>query len=245
MRKARIEFICRDLWAQRAEGLHQLRIHALRHGPVAPVGEGNRKTDLPGTYRPVGVTCPSSCPALGKFCYAQGGHVGMIQRRSSDEADAAVMAAIVAITSALKRGTVARLHVSGDFAREDKVDMAYVNAISAACSELRALSGQDIVAYTYTHLHDGKWVQRLRDSGCAVRMSDSRSPNGAIIVRDREHAREVRQLEFEPAGTKLAVCPAQLGDITCRACKLCWERPDITIAFLPEGVNKAETRRSV
>jgi len=33
-------------------------------GPVVPMGDGDAKTDSPGTYRPVGPACPTTCPLL-------------------------------------------------------------------------------------------------------------------------------------------------------------------------------------
>lgn len=36
------------------------------------------------TYRPVGLTCPSTCPLLGAGCYAESGRVAIHSRRSTD-----------------------------------------------------------------------------------------------------------------------------------------------------------------
>ena len=39
-----------------------LRKAARVYGPLNPIGDGDAKTQTPGTYRPVGPTCPDSCP---------------------------------------------------------------------------------------------------------------------------------------------------------------------------------------
>jgi len=51
----------------------RMRKIARAHGPTNPVGDGDAKTGAPGTYRPVGDTCPLSCthhPENDGTCYA-------------------------------------------------------------------------------------------------------------------------------------------------------------------------------
>lgn len=42
----------------------RIRAAARACGAVNPIGDGNGKTDSPGTYRPTGPSCPTSCPFL-------------------------------------------------------------------------------------------------------------------------------------------------------------------------------------
>lgn len=208
----------------------------------APFGAGNSKTAAPSTYRPVGPTCPASCPYLGRGCYAQSGRVALAAQRADDGLDAALAAAAAAMVWAARLGTLARLHVSGDFARDGAVDTAYVTAVADVASAVRERrGGTGPVAWAYTHLPDGPWVETLRAAGVAVRLSDRLGKHGAIVVADREHARAVRT----ETGERVAVCPAQLRPMTCAECRLCWSRPDVTVAFLAHGSGAGAVRRTV
>lgn len=211
---------------------------------LGPLGDGDAKTAAPGTYRPVGPTCPATCPYLGAGCYAQGGNVRLHEqaaRSRAVERQAAVNAAGAAIAWAHRTGRIARLHVSGDCAGPDgAVDVGYVAALAATAHTFRRLVGAaGPVAWTYTHLPYGAWVEDLRAAGIAVRLSDRASSDaegpGAIVVRSREHARQ-RRAEIG----SVAVCRAQIGPVSCSECRLCWTRPDLTIAFLPEGRSTAK-----
>jgi hypothetical protein len=69
---------------------------------------------IAATYRQVGPNCPQSCPALGRWCYAMRGYVGMIQARASD-----VRRSLRAGFDALDGVKVVRHLVSGDAFRQD------------------------------------------------------------------------------------------------------------------------------
>lgn len=223
------------LWSSGRTTIAMLRAIAREAGPVAPVGGSNVKTASPGTYRAVGPTCPTTCPYLGNGCYAQGGPVAMAARRAVHPWAADVRAAEVAIVAALRAGVLARLHVSGDFASDGRVDHAYVHAIADVAARARELSGRRWVAWTYTHLPYGAWVDLLRDAGVHVRLSDRPTTEtqgpGAIVVASETEARDRGAF----------VCPAQTGRAaSCAECRACWQAPR-TVAFLAHG---ASSRRA-
>lgn len=214
---------------------HVMR-RVLRRAGVEPTpfGEGDRKTAAPGTYRPVGKTCPPACPYLGHGCYAQTHHVGRHQARATDERVAAVGAAAAAMVWAAVTGRVARLHVSGDFGSPE-VDTEYVAAVALVARTVRKLRGGDgPVAWAYTHHPLGPWATVLGEAGVSLRQSDYLGVAGAVVVADRASAQALRS-----PTTKVAVCPAQLRDVTCQDCRLCWTRHDVTIAFIAHGSGRS------
>lgn len=221
----------------------------LNHGKLSPVGADNIKTRSPSTYRKVGGkgvgTCHASCPHLvERTCYAMFGNVGMHMRRDQNDRDEALRAAAWAMVSAArsKRESIARLHVSGDFADSTtgQLDWLYIAGLVGIAEAVRETTGKKWAAWSYTHLPAGQWLEDLRHSGIAVRVSDKVGIWGAVTVEDRAHARELRS-----SRQPVAVCPAQLGDTDCASCKLCWERPDYTIAFLAHGSAKKRAARWV
>lgn len=209
---------------------------------MVPVGAGDAKTGTTGTYRPVISTCPVTCPQM-EGCYALGGNVGIHQRRATESMDAAVNAAVVAIIAARKAGLgAARLHVSGDFGRSDAEVDCYVRKLVLALIQLRKATGWGgVLAWTYTHHPRAMyWAPLLRALGVHVRESEKLGRNGAVVVSDFEPDTMRRVRAESPA--PVAKCPAQLRDTTCVECRLCWERPDVAIAFAAHGVFKRKVK---
>ena len=238
--------VVRDAWALPlgARPAQSFRAWLRREGlPFVPFGDGDEKTASPGTYRPVGLTCPRTCPYLGAGCYAQGGNVAIHERRASVDRDAAIVSAAVAMVWAARTGRVARLHVSGDVMGPDgRVDHAYVHGLADVARSVSTLrGGAGPVAWTYTHAPAGPWVELLREAGVAVRLSDRAGAWGAVVVADRSDARVKRAGMSSP----LAVCPAQLSGTTCATCRLCWARPDVTIAFVAHGIRASKVRSNL
>lgn len=225
--------LIRKLWSLGLDDINLLREVARLEGPVSPVGDANKKTNSPGTYRRVGKTCPTSCEFLESGCYAKAGRVALSHNRDQGDREAAVRSFMVGAVSALRRNKLVRVHVSGDFGSNNKVDHEYVHSISEAAEELKRLAHVPYVAWGYTHFSPGPWVELLRESGVALRLSGREGMWGATV----RSSRKLRKAgEF--------ICPAQLSEhMNCNNCRLCWERPDLTVAFLPEGV--PSTRISV
>jgi hypothetical protein len=204
-----------------------------------PFGDGDHKTGSPGSYREVGATCPPTCRYLGNGCYAEGGNVALHQRGTGDDVQAALHGAAAVLVWAGLTGRTARLHVAGDLGMQ--VDPHYVDGLCAIGREVRRLTGNAVVAWTYTHHADGPYRAALADAGIVVRLSDRVGASGAVVVESRDHARRLRAT----TGAPVAVCPAQLRDVNCAACRLCWTRLDVTIAFLSHGVAKAKVNRVI
>lgn len=220
--------------------LSKLKTLAAADGPVNPVGDGDAKTNAPGTYRPVGATCPATCAYLGNGCYAESGNVAMHQRRASADTTPALRAAAVAFVWAVRTGRLARLHVSGDFERAGKLDVAYVRGLCQLADKVNALAGRargETIAWSYTHIpvrRSARMVRVLAAHGISVRFSDHAGPRGAVVAPFTS----LPALRAKHPTVRFAKCPAQLRDTTCRDCTLCWTRPDLTMVFDPHGRGK-------
>lgn len=100
---------------------------------------GKLGDDIAATYRPVGLTCPSTCAFLGNGCYAEKGNVGIHQRKTVDDRDA--------LEKALSSGRkILRHHVSGDFFKDDELDVEYLESLIAFHRKFDWMLG-----FTYTH----------------------------------------------------------------------------------------------
>lgn len=217
---------------------------------VAPLGAGNSKTMVPSTYRPVGDTCPSTCPWLNKGCYAQHGHVSIAAKRAASAALPSVRAAALAMTVARHNKLLARLHVSGDFLEDNVVAAVYVDGLIQVAGQLRELlPGDDALAWSYTHLSQeefGEDQERLRRAGINVLWSEQRVDGGALVW-DFDRAAELRAKHPE---LRFVKCRAQLQDgVSCASCDLCYQaaKPDahMTILFDPHGVKERAMRKSL
>jgi hypothetical protein len=156
--------------------------------------------------------------------------------RASADHWPAVVGAVAAVRAAQIGGRLARLHVSGDFGANRSAVDAYCADLIDAIAPFGG-SAESPVAWTYTH-HGaaviGQWLARLRDVGIAVRRSDYSGRWGAVVVRSFGAA----DMASARAGARLPVakCRAQTAEgATCAECRLCWERPDVVIAFRPDG----------
>ena len=213
-----------------------------------PFGDGDTKTGAPSTYRRVGATCPATCPYLNG-CYATVHHVGRVQRTASDDRDDAVASALACMVWAMATDRqAARLHVSGDFGVDRDDSVRYLTELARGMDALRLAlrnAGRDIprtMAWTYTH-HEGDWVDGwvslMSRLGLHIRRSDHYGVNGAV-VHPFDDIGSARARSTAP----VAKCPAQLRDTTCAECRLCWERPEVAIAFDPHGSTASRVRRA-
>lgn len=209
-----------------------------------PVGLGNGKTDLPGTYRPVGPSCPASCPWLDEGiaqrshgwervrsalavrggCYAQRGNVAIHERRAVSEVNASVVAAFIAMVAGARTGAPTRLHVSGDFAAQDgSVDVAYIEGLCKAARFVSRKYREAFQCFTYTAFEDETFEPyrvRLARAGIVVLSSNTLQAGGTILRPSFKELRAQRALIEAQSGAKLLLCLAQLTDkaVTCREC---------------------------
>lgn len=215
--------------AGKARGIGSIRGAARKDGFVSPVGDANGKTGTATTYRKTGETCPDTCARLRDgTCFTLGGRVSMVQRRDTADRDAAIRAFVVGLAT----GRMVRVHGSGDFAMVDSrgrkvVDHAYVHGIAEVAAAYREITGRRWVAWTYTHLPGGAWVDLLRESGVAVRLSDRGGAWGSIVVADWA---DVPRDAFR--------CPEQTHGIACHACGACWNATGKAVAFKAMGARE-------
>lgn len=212
-------------------------------GKLDPCGDSNSKTDSVSTYRKVGATCPSSCRYLGNGCQAQTGNVNTHQNRASAEVKVALLTTAFAFVWSALTGGLTRLHVSGDFGQQvDATLWEYVNglcSIADTVNRLRGMPRGTPIAWTYTHMPnstpDTDWIVKLREHGILVRLSDKGGRMGALVWQHNNW----RALKETYPNSTLVPCLAQKRkDETCFSCRWCWEKPEWTIVFEPEGSRK-------
>ena len=220
----------------------QLRRIVKADGHTNPVGSANAKTATPSTYRPVGDTCPTSCPQFPRAgehtsCLALSGNVALHQKRALPLWQSSVRAAIIAMVGAARWGNPARLHVSGDFFLPDGVtlDEQYIGALSDAANIVKQHFKATWVAWTYTHATPeqfGFWRERFVEVGIALRFSGQPGDWGALVTDSKTPGAEARRLGA-------TYCPEQAAadvgkSVTCVECTLCWTRSR-SILFRPSN----------
>lgn len=244
--------------AKRPDSLFSRMRQAMRRLGIEmdPAGATASKTHLPGSYRQVGPTCPSSCPHLNKKardgevpCYAQRGHVALAQRRAGRGGVlGAIATAAAAMVAGIRWGVPARLHVSGDFGHEDAPDPAYIYGLCEAAQLIGEHYDPDRpLAFSYTHFQREAFEPYrlvLAASGIEVSTSDPRDGidvNTTAVFKTRAAFQAARRQAKASGGTKLVLCPAQTtkgwqDSIHCSDCGLCWQmrKRGIAVGFMPE-----------
>jgi hypothetical protein len=206
-----------------------------------PVGSKNRKTQIPSTNRPVGPTCPK-CSYFDAGCYAQSSWTKYHSMRSSSDLGRSLAATYIAIKDAIKQEVAARLHVSGDFyiggngKGEGQIDVEYINGIVDIATRLKTISGRETVAFTYTHIKPKEFEPyrlQLEKAGVRVLYSESKKNGGAIVAKWKD----LPKLREKHPEVTFAKCRAQLQkEVSCKDCKLCWEKKDqVCIVFKPDN----------
>lgn len=215
------------------------RAHCRALGVIPnPMGTGASKLGIGATYRPVGSTCPASCPLKGAGCYAQQGHVGLAQKRASSDLMRSLASAACMMVLSARYKQVCRLHVSGDFADSQSLpDVAYIQGVAYIARHIKAhvTGAPKILAYTYTHITRelfDPYSHLLLEAGVVVRQSDDVAPGGVVV----EQFDKVEQLRVKHPESTFVKCRAQLDELTqCVDCKLCWEKPELVVVFKPHG----------
>jgi len=209
-----------------------------------PVGMGNKKTGVPSTYRPVGLSCPP-CP-ISPYCYARFGHTGLHQERAKMNPLSSIFSAVIALVSALKAGTVARLHVSGDFYTEGELDDEYVDGLLFSLRLLEDAKIDDIspLAWTYTQMPLESFSSifgAFSEAGLTVLRSGYLGIGGSYIYPHQ------RLHYLRTANVQLVNCPAQTQGSNCKDCLLCPKAYElgICIVFDPHGVSRAGLEHEV
>ena len=194
------------------------------------------------SYRPVGTknlgTCPSKCPLLpenGGACYTKKFLVNNQQRNSlkrNDEFDRFL----------LKGAKLIRLHTSGDFFRNNLLDIDYIRSITDWAKE-----HSDITIWTYSHD-----VQQLITNGFTYK-DKCFSTNFHLVascdsIKEKDLAnsygfRSARVIDLEEEKLEdETFCPYDLNlhrgrkpNTTCAKCTLCFNpKHRKNIAFLKQ-----------
>jgi len=219
---------------------------------VDPVGSQNKKTGTFSTMRKVGATCPVSCQYLNNGCYAQGGNVGIHEKRAESASFSSALAATIAIVCGVKFGKMARLHVSGDFLLygTDEIDAEYIYFISSVCKFLDMKGYNGPYCWTYTHINKkdikdvlSRYLDLQTDMVCL--WSDEVEPGGTIVY-DFD---EVGKLRAEHPDLTFVKCLNQTtgGRVDCTECGLCMDSPHTkgrVIVFNPHGSGKKNMPRT-
>lgn len=202
---------------------------------VVPNGDNAKLGPGVGTtYRPVGITCPTSCPLLGNGCYAQKGHVAIHAAKSADDNHN---------LTKLAGNTLARHLVSGDWLKTLKtgrkvLDQAFVRAVITLHRKAPWLVG-----WGYTHAA-GEWDKAgigpkdLPSNLHILASCDSseekakHNANGWRTARVIQEANERQADEFlcPVDSQKRKGVPAEKRT-TCARCKACFATTK-NIAFL-------------
>ncbi len=208
------------------------------------LGSGNTKTGHAAvTYRTQD-TCPTSCPLMGKGCYARGRIFGIPARLGTE--DTGEYAAVRALADTLPEGALFRANVSGDVLDDaGELDQGYADALSHV-----AQSRPDADVFTYTHawrklepdLAPGVTVNASCES--AADIETAAAAGWPTVVTDPGDASSI--IGQTIAGRKVVQCPAQTRGLTCEQCRLC-ARPErkSTVAFIVHGSGKAIAARQV
>lgn len=199
--------------------------------------KGNSKTAIPTTRSWRG-SCPSSCPLMGKACYAENFpmtlHWEKLSREGLSYAD------LLDEISRLRRNTLWRHNDAGDLiGNGDTID---ITALTALVEANRGRRG-----FTYTHwpwqanLEVLKWANRngftinVSASGVSDALEAHNAGLPATVILNTDGQKQVKV-----GGVRIIICPAQRKKITCAECGICQTADrDYIIGFWPHGTKKS------
>ena len=185
------------------------------------------------TYRPVGLTCPPTCPLLGNGCYAQRGHVNIHARQSAKDFDE---------LQKLAGNTLVRHLVSGDWLKPTAnggriVDRALLRGVIALHRAATWLTG-----WGYTHaaekldaagLGPESWPKNLTIlASChTTEQKAAHNARGWATARviDQPHERLPDETLCPVDAAKHA---GKKAKTTCARCRKCFDGSNSNIAFL-------------
>lgn len=206
--------------------------------------KGNSKTAIPTTRSWRG-SCPSSCPLLGKSCYAENFpmviHWEKLSREGLSYAD------LLDEISRLRRNTLWRHNDAGDLiGNGDTIDVTALNTL------VEANRGRRGFAYTHwpwrTNLELLKWANR---SGFTINVSANGVDDALAAFRAGLPATVIvntnGQKMVKVGGVRIIICPAQRKKkMTCATCGICQKADrDYIVGFWPHGSKKSSLIKMV
>jgi len=197
------------------------------------IGKGNRKLgdNVATLSRPVGPTCPQSCPFLGHGCYAERmtryTSVKNAWREGLDIDPVKLAADLVKLPARFK---ALRIHVGGDFLEPSgNVDRRYLAGLLRALRRTRD-AGRPFPAWVYTHAWQDMAPHRkaLERAGVQVFASvhNERDATLAAVLGYRLAWDSGTKLESKAPvkdGRGLT-CPEQRKGVSCEDCKYCFTK---------------------
>lgn len=211
------------------------------------------------TFASIETTCPDSCEFKDNGCMADAGFTRIRSRKLNAAARGLTELQVIAeeareIDLAFGGGEIPqdgarggrdlRIHVGGDVQTE-----AAARLLADAAAGWLARGGGSV--WTFTH----SWRVVPRAAwGCISVLASVESPNDLTLAVARGYAPAIVVATLPPDGkrTRLAgspipviPCPAEMGERTCVACRLCLDRPlaamGVGIAF---GVHGRDAKRA-
>lgn len=193
--------------------------------------------------RPVGTSCPNTCPFLGNGCYAEHTEKQYKATRPFAMANLVVSESEIRslIDNAVASNKAVRIHERGDFCRDNKLDLPYIKAW------IQAIKSSSKLPHIYTYTH--KLVKTLAKLPISVYASVHNERDIIVaqqagfklfaycseIQRSKRHSnRHIPTFINLPIIGRTLVCPEQrLGrkKITCDKCRWCIEGKD-NVMFL-------------
>ena len=197
---------------------------------IATPKSNNRKTGpMAAIYRPVGVTCPSSCPLLNNGCYAQRGPAAIHQKRSEEK----TFTFEELIEKMPCNVNIIRLNVTGDFLDENgNPDVAYINALRDA-----AKKNPNIIFYGYTHAWDilAKHFADMPDNVHVLASVNNKEDAEKAKAMGWHYARVTSEYDRQDNEVYCPVDKAKKEkrkpNITCKECGLCFQQNKRDIVF--------------
>lgn len=205
--------------------------------------KGNIKTAIPTTRSWRG-SCPSSCPLMGKSCYAE--NFPMVMHWEKLSREGLSYEELLARIKALRRNTLWRHNDAGDLIGSgDTIDLT---ALTALVDANRGRRG-----FTYTHwpwrTNEGllKWSNR---NGFTINISTK----GVDDALEAFHAglpstvilNTNGQKQVKVGGVRIIICPAQRKKMTCAECGICATADrNYIIGFWPHGSKKSNLIKMV
>lgn len=198
-----------------------LRVHWM------PKAKDRKLGGIPACYVS-GSTCPDACGLKGAGCYAEQAFQKAHWRKLACEGGAPWHELLDRV-AALAPGTLWRYAVAGDLPGDgDTLDEGLVMELARA----NYGHGRPRLGFGFTHkpcnsVADGVVLLRARAHGLVINLSAD-----GLADADRKLAMRIAPVVAvvpsdtprffrTPGGARGVVCPAEVGDITCRECRLC------------------------
>ena len=186
-------------------------------------------------------TCPSTCPFIGKGCYAKSGPLALHWRKVSAGERGTDWQGLCDFVQTLPKRQLWRHNQAGDLPHNaGLIDYAKIAHLVVANTGRRG--------FTYTHhvlnSHNVSILNRANRQGFTVNVSTESLdradhamalglPAVTVVRNDTPVPKRT------PAGNLVVVCPAQTREVACADCGLCSQaNRKCVVAFMAHGTAK-------